>query len=54
MRKKQDTRKPPFQKTGWRHFGTRLTPGERHALLLVLGLFVLGALVRLFRLTHLH
>ena len=32
----------------------RLTPKERQALALVLGLFLLGAMVRWYRLTHLR
>ncbi len=32
----------------------RLTPNERQALALVLGLFLLGTLVRWYRLTHLR
>ena len=53
MRNRQESlSNSPVKKTGSRLAGARLTPGERHALLVVLGLFALGCLVRMCRSAH--
>ncbi len=55
MRKDRQTntrRLSPFIKRF--QISKRLTPKERQALGLVLGLFLLGMLVRWYRLAHLH